>query len=43
MIGSDPYNQTLSVHRAEAIKAYLVSKGIEPNRSTPRARARSSP
>jgi OmpA-OmpF porin, OOP family len=32
MIGSDPYNQKLSVQRAEAIKAYLASKGIEPNR-----------
>ena len=32
MIGSDAYNQKLSVRRAEAIKAYLVSKGIEPNR-----------
>ena len=32
VIGSDAYNQKLSVRRAEAIKAYLVSKGIEPNR-----------
>ncbi len=32
IIGSDAYNQKLSVRRAEAIKAYLVSKGIEPNR-----------
>jgi len=31
-IGSDAYNQRLSVRRAESIKAYLVSKGIEPNR-----------
>src|ERR1700694_2820996 len=31
-IGSDEYNQKLSVRRAEAVKAYLVSKGIEPNR-----------
>ncbi|MGH8692590.1 MAG: OmpA family protein [Burkholderiales bacterium] len=31
-IGSAAYNQRLSVRRAEAIKAYLVSKGIEPNR-----------
>jgi OmpA-OmpF porin, OOP family len=31
-IGSDAYNQRLSVRRAEAVKAYLVSKGIEPNR-----------
>ena len=31
-IGSDAYNQKLSVRRAEAVKGYLVSKGIEKNR-----------
>jgi OmpA-OmpF porin, OOP family len=31
-IGSDAYNQRLSIRRAEAVKAYLVSKGIEANR-----------
>jgi OOP family OmpA-OmpF porin len=31
-IGSDAYNQKLSVRRAEAVKAFLVSKGIEKNR-----------
>ncbi len=31
-IGSDAYNQRLSVRRAEAVKAYLVTKGIERNR-----------
>jgi OOP family OmpA-OmpF porin len=31
-IGSVAYNQRLSVRRAEAVKKYLVSKGIEPNR-----------
>jgi len=30
-IGTDAYNQRLSVRRAEAVKAYLVSKGIERN------------
>jgi OOP family OmpA-OmpF porin len=30
--GSDKYNQALSVRRSEAVKAYLVSKGIERNR-----------
>lgn len=28
-IGSDAYNQKLSVRRAEAVKAYLVKKGID--------------
>jgi OOP family OmpA-OmpF porin len=31
-VGSDAYNQRLSVRRAEAVKSYLVSKGIEKNR-----------
>ncbi|MBB3196660.1 outer membrane protein OmpA [Roseateles terrae] len=31
-VGSDEYNQKLSVRRAEAVKAYLVSKGLEKNR-----------
>ena len=31
-IGTNAYNQRLSVRRAEAVKAYLVSKGIEKNR-----------
>jgi len=31
-VGSDAYNQKLSVKRSEAVKAYLVSKGIEANR-----------
>ena len=31
-VGSDAYNQKLSVRRAEAVKAYLVHKGIEKNR-----------
>ena len=30
--GTDAYNQKLSEKRAEAVKAYLVSKGVEPNR-----------
>ena len=31
-VGSEAYNQKLSVRRSEAVKAYLVSKGIEKNR-----------
>lgn len=31
-VGTDAYNQKLSIRRAEAVKAYLVSKGIEANR-----------
>jgi len=30
--GSDAYNQRLSVRRAESVKAYLVSRGLEGNR-----------
>lgn len=31
-IGSDEYNKNLSVRRAEAVKAHLVSRGIDPSR-----------
>ncbi|KAF1858419.1 hypothetical protein Lal_00014930 [Lupinus albus] len=31
-VGTDEYNQKLSVRRAEAVKAYLQSKGVEANR-----------
>jgi OOP family OmpA-OmpF porin len=31
-VGSDAYNDKLSVRRAEAVKAYLVAKGVEKNR-----------
>lgn len=31
-VGTNAYNQRLSVRRAEAVKAYLVSKGVEGNR-----------
>jgi OOP family OmpA-OmpF porin len=31
-IGSDAYNDKLSIRRAEAVKAYLVEKGVEANR-----------
>jgi len=31
-VGADAYNQKLSIRRSEAVKAYLVSKGVEKNR-----------
>jgi len=31
-IGTDAYNQKLSLRRAEAVKAYLISKGIDAKR-----------
>lgn len=31
-IGSEEYNKNLSVRRAEAVKAHLVSRGIDPSR-----------
>jgi OOP family OmpA-OmpF porin len=31
-VGSDQYNAKLSLRRAEAVKAYLVSKGLDPAR-----------
>jgi OOP family OmpA-OmpF porin len=31
-IGSDSWNMPLSIRRADAVKAYLVSKGVEKNR-----------
>ena len=31
-VGTDAYNQKLSVRRSEAVKAYLVHKGVEKNR-----------
>jgi OOP family OmpA-OmpF porin len=31
-VGSDAYNQKLSVRRADAVKTYLVEKGVEKNR-----------
>lgn len=33
-IGSDKYNDQLSLKRAEAVKKYLVAKGVDPSRLT---------
>ena len=42
-VGTDAYNQKLSVHRSEAVKAYLVSKGVEKNRIYTEGKGESSP
>jgi OOP family OmpA-OmpF porin len=42
-IGTAEYNQKLSVRRAEAVKAYLVSKGIEPNRIYTEGKGKTQP
>jgi OOP family OmpA-OmpF porin len=42
-VGTDGYNQKLSVRRAEAVKAYLVSKGLEKNRVYTEGKGEKSP
>ncbi len=41
--GSDSYNQKLSEQRAAAVKAYLLSKGIEANRIQTEGRGETQP
>lgn len=42
-LGSDKYNQKLSERRAEAVKAYLVSKGVSASRLTAQGKGKSQP
>ena len=42
-IGTDAYNQALSERRAEAVKAYLVSRGIEANRIYTEGKGKTQP
>jgi OOP family OmpA-OmpF porin len=42
-IGNEQYNQKLSLRRANAVKQYLVSKGIEENRISVEGKGESEP
>ncbi|MEO5732084.1 MAG: outer membrane protein OmpA [Rubrivivax sp.] len=42
-IGTDAYNQKLSIRRAEAVKEFLVSKGVERNRVYTEGKGESQP
>lgn len=42
-IGSDAYNQSLSIRRVEAVKAYLVSKGVPASRIQTEGRGEREP
>jgi OmpA-OmpF porin, OOP family len=42
-VGSDEYNQKLSVKRSEAVKEYLIGKGIEANRVYTEGKGEKSP
>lgn len=42
-VGSDSYNQKLSVRRAEAVKSYLSDKGIDPARIYTEGKGKSQP
>ena len=42
-VGSDAYNNKLSASRSEAVKTFLVSKGIEKNRVYTEGKGEKSP
>lgn len=42
-VGSDAYNERLSLARAESVKAYLVSKGVEAKRIRTEGKGESQP
>ena len=42
-VGTDAYNMALGQRRAQAVKAYLVSKGIEGNRIYTESKGKSNP
>ena len=42
-LGGDAYNQNLSQKRAQGVKDYLVSKGIEPNRVYTEGKGKANP
>ncbi|QOY94328.1 OmpA family protein [Massilia sp. UMI-21] len=42
-VGTDAYNEKLSLRRAEAVKAYMVSKGLDPARLYTEGKGESQP
>ncbi len=42
-VGSDQYNESLSLRRAESVRAYLISKGISTDRLTVKGYGESQP
>jgi OmpA-OmpF porin, OOP family len=42
-LGSEAYNQTLSQKRADAVKGYMVNRGVEASRMTATGKGESNP